>query len=189
MVDVTFPFIILFGGLLAGMVTARVRSHRGARKAVDILVAAICGPLATLTWMKIVPQLLEQAQNQPPISSERASALADLLWFSPVIGGFIGVATVALGYRLAGHGPVRPHESLGEKIGDGLRIVGWVYAIIALMLAVGVVILAFSFDATNFITPVLLIDIFMGAALVLIGWVLTRLFRTPDTQSAVPPPT
>ena len=44
MVDVTFPFIILLGGLLVGIVTARVRRHTGWRKAPDILVAAICGP-------------------------------------------------------------------------------------------------------------------------------------------------
>jgi hypothetical protein len=42
MVDVTFPFIILLGGLLVGVVTARVRRHTA-----DILVAAICGPTAT----------------------------------------------------------------------------------------------------------------------------------------------
>lgn len=37
MVDVTFPFIVLLGGLVVGVVTARVRGHTGRRKAADIL--------------------------------------------------------------------------------------------------------------------------------------------------------
>jgi hypothetical protein len=51
MVDVTFPFVILLGGLLVGIVTARVRRHTGWRKALDILAAAICGPTATWLWI------------------------------------------------------------------------------------------------------------------------------------------
>jgi len=43
---VTLPFIILLGGLLVGLVTARVRRHTGWRKAADILLAAVCGPAA-----------------------------------------------------------------------------------------------------------------------------------------------
>ena len=41
---------------------------------------------------------------------------------------------------------MRPQESWGEKLGDALSIVGWVYAVIALALTVGVVILAVYFD-------------------------------------------
>ncbi len=146
MVDVTFPFIILLGGLLVGIVTARVRRHTGWRKALDILVAAICGPSATMFWVRIVPRLFPSSPEQPYLSRDWAFFLADVLWFSPVIGGFIGVAAVAAGFRLAGHGPVRPQESWGEKLGDGIRVVGWVYAVISVALIVGVVILAFAFE-------------------------------------------
>ncbi len=188
MVDVTFPFIYLLGGLLAGLVTAHVRGHRGGRKAADILVAAICGPLATTAWMTIVPRLVEREPHTPYMSREWASVLADLLWFSPVIGGFIGVLAVAIGYRVAGHAPRRANESWGEKIGAGMRIVGWVYAVIATLLVLGVVILAFSFGEADFITTALLPDLLKGPALILLGWLLARLSRTPDAQSAPPPP-
>jgi hypothetical protein len=46
MVDVTFPLIILLGGLIAGLVTARVHGHTGRHKAADILVAAVSAPPA-----------------------------------------------------------------------------------------------------------------------------------------------
>ena len=99
-----------------------------------------------------------------------AFLLADVLWFSPVIGGFIGVAAVALGFRLAEHGPVRPQESWGEKLGDALRIIGWVYAVISLALIVGVVILALSFESTGVLTPLLFVDLLIGPAIMLFGW-------------------
>lgn len=188
MVDVTFPFIILLGGMLAGLVTAQVRGHRGGRKAADILVAAICGPLATTAWMSIVPRLVEREPDGPYMSREWAFLLSDLLWFSPVIGGFIGVLAVAVGYRIAGHGPHCPNESWGEMLGAGIRIVGWVYAVIATLLVVGIIILAISFGETDFITMALLPDLFKGPALVLLGWLLARLSRTPDAQPAPPPP-
>jgi MFS family permease len=188
MVDVTFPFIILLGGLLVGIVTARVRRHRGWRQALDILVAAICGPIATTLWMRVVPRLFERAPDEPYLSRGWAFVLSDVLWFSPVIGGFVGVAAVAIGFRLAGHGPVRPHEGWGEKIGDGIRIVGWVYAVISLALIVGVVILAVSFESTGVLTPLLFVDLVIGPVIILIGWVIARLFRTADTQPGVPFP-
>jgi hypothetical protein len=188
MVDVTFPFIILLGGLLVGIVTARVRRHGGWRQALDILVAAICGPAATVLWMRVVPHLFTPSPEQPYMSRGWAFLLADVLWFSPVLGGFIGVAAVAIGFRLAGHGPVRPQESWGEKVGDALRIVGWVYAVISLALIVGVVILAFSFESTGVLTPRLFVDLLIGPVIILFGWVIARLFRTPDPQPAVPPP-
>lgn len=188
MVDVTFPFIVLLGGLLAGVVTARVRRHKGWRRALDILVAAICGPSATALWMSVVPHLFPAAPGQPYMSRGWAFFLADVLWFSPVIGGLIGVSAVAIGFRLAGHGPVRPRESWGEKIGDAVRIVGWVYAVIALVLILAVVILAFAFQSTGVLTPWLFVDLLIGAVIILFGWVIARLFRTPDKQPAVPPP-
>jgi hypothetical protein len=141
MVDVTFPFIILFGGPLAAWVTALVRGHRGGPKALDILAAAICGPLATALWMSLASRLFARGPNDPYMSREWASLLSDLLWFSPVIGGFIGVAAVAIGYRIAGCGPVRPQESWGEKLGAAITIVGWVYGVIAVVLTVAVVLL------------------------------------------------
>ena len=188
MVDVTFPFIILLGGLLVGLVTARVRRHTGRRKALEILVAAICGPTATTLWMSVVPHLFTPSPEQPYMSRGWAFFLSDVLWFSPVIGGFIGVTAVAIGFRLAGHGPVRPQESWGENIGDALRIVGWVYAVISLVLIVGVVILAFSFESTGVLTPRLFVDLLIGPVIILFGWVIARLFRTPDTQPAVSSP-
>ena len=188
MVDVTFPFIILLGGLLVGIVTARVRRHTGWRKALDILVAAICGPTATSLWMRVVPHLFERAPDAPYMSRGWAFFLADVLWFSPVIGGFIGVTAVAIGFRLAGRGPVRPRESWGEKLGAALRIVGWVYAVISLALIVGVVILALSLESTGVLTPLLFVDLLIGPVIILFGWVIARLFRTRDTQPAVLPP-
>ena len=189
MVDVTFPFIILLGGPLAAWITALVRGHSGRRTALDILAGTICGPLATTMWMSLAGRLFARGPDEAYMGPGWAHLLADLLGFSPVIGGLIGVTAVAIGYRLAGHGPVRPQESWGEKVGDGLCIVGLVYAVIALALAIGVVILAFFLDATTFITPLLLLDILKGAAIILLGWVLTRLFRTPDAQPTAPPPT
>jgi uncharacterized membrane protein YhdT len=188
MVDVTFPFIILLGGLLVGIVTARVRRHAGWRKALDILVAAICGPTATTLWVRVVPHLFPSSPDQPYLSRDWAFFLADVLWFSPVIGGFIGVTAVAIGFRLAGRGPVRPQESWGEKVGDALRIVGWVYGSISLALIVGVVSLAFSFEATGMLTPLLFVDLVIGPVIVLFGWVIARLFRTPTAQPVAPPP-
>ncbi|MDP1908708.1 MAG: hypothetical protein Q8K85_10430, partial [Hyphomicrobium sp.] len=114
--------------------------------------------------------------------------LADLLWFSPVIGGFIGVAAVALGYRLAGAVRARPQETWGEKLGAALQIVGWVYAVIAVALTAGVVVLAFTYEATGVLSPLLLLDLVKGPVVILIGWVLVRLFRTPDAQPAAPSP-
>ncbi len=128
MVDVTFPFIILLGGLIVGLVTARVRGHTGGRKAADILVAAICGPIATSSWVSVVPRLFARTPDEPFTGREWAFFLADVLWFSPVIGGFIGVAAVAIGYRFAGGKPRRPRESWCEKLGAALQIVGGVYA-------------------------------------------------------------
>lgn len=188
MVDVTFPFIILLGGLLVGLVTARVRGHTGWRKAADILAAAICGPAATSLWMSVVPHLVARTPEEPYMSPGWAFFLADLLWFSPVIGGFIGVAAVALGFRLAGAVPLRPREVWGEKLGAALQIVGWVYAVIAVALTAGVVVLAFAYDATQVLTPVLLLDLVKGPIVILIGWVLVRLFRPPDAQPATPSP-
>jgi hypothetical protein len=184
MVDVTFPFIILLGGLIVGMVTVRVRGHRGHRVAADILAAAICGPLSTWAWMRTVPHLLAGENGAPSeLSPARAYALADLLWFSPVIGGFVGVTAVAIGYRLAGGGPTRPQESSGEKIGAFLRIVGWVYAIIAALLATAIVILAISYGQPDFISVALIPDLLKGAALILAGWGLARLYRTPKARA------
>jgi hypothetical protein len=107
MVDVTFPLIILLGGLIAGLVTARVH-----------------GPAAASLWMSVVPHLVARTPEEPFMSPGWAFFLADVLWFSPVIGGFIGVAAVALG----------------------------------------------------------------GPVVILIGWVLVRLFRTPEAQPAAPSP-
>ena len=188
MVDVTFPFIILLGGLLVGLVTARVRGHTGWRKAADILVAAICGPAATSLWMSVVPHLVQRTPEEPYMSPGWAFFLADVLWFSPVIGGFIGVAAVALGYRLAVAGPLRLQESWGEKLGAALQIIGWVYAVISVALFVGVMILALAYEATGVLSPVLLVDLVKGPVVILIGWVLVRLFRTPDAQPGSPSP-
>jgi hypothetical protein len=186
MVDVTFPFIILLGGLLVGLVTARVRGHTGWRKAADILAAAICGPVGTSLWMSIVPHLVTRTPEEPYVSPGWAFFLADVLWFSPVIGGFIGVAAVALGYRLAGAVPARSQETWGEKLGAALQIVGWVYAVIAVALTAGVGILAFAYDATGVLSPLLLLDLVKGPVVILIGWVLVRVFRAPDAQPAPP---
>jgi hypothetical protein len=180
MVDVTFPFIILLGGLLVGLVTARVRRHTGWRKGADILVAAICGPAATSLWMSVVPHFVERTPAEPYMSPGWAFFLADVLWFSPVIGGFIGVAAAALGYRAAGATLLRPRETWGEKLGAALQIVGWVYTVISVALIAGVIILAFAYEATGVLTPVLLLDLVKGPIVILIGWVLARLFRTPE---------
>jgi hypothetical protein len=188
MVDVTFPFIILFGGPLAAWITALVRGHHGGRKALDILAAAICGPLATATWMSLAGRLFARGPDDPYMSPAWASLLADLLWFSPVIGGFIGVTAVAIGYRIAGYGPVRPQESWGEKVGDAIAIVGWVYAVIALTLTVAVVILAMSFGSTDILSPKLLYDLLVGPLFILVGWALARAFKTPEAQPAAPSP-
>ena len=188
MVDVTFPFIILFGGPLAAWMTALVRGHRGGRKALDILAGAICGPMATTLWMSLAGHLFARGPSDTYMSREWASFLADLLWFSPVIGGFIGVGAVAIGYRIAGYGPVRPQESWGEKIGDAIAIVGWVYAVIALTLTVALVILAIYFGSADFLTLPLLYELLVGPFIVLVGWVLARIFRTQEVQPAPPSP-
>jgi len=79
MVDVTFPFIILFGGPLAAWMTALVRGHRGGRKALDILAGAICGPMATTLWMSLAGHLFARGPSDTYMSREWASFLADLL--------------------------------------------------------------------------------------------------------------
>lgn len=185
MVDVTFPFVILLGGPLAALVTALVRGHRGWRKAADILVAAICGPLAWATWMWVVPWLLE-GRNPAAMHPSLAYLLSDLLWFSPVLGGFMGLALVAVAFRLAGTPPVRPGETVGEKLGDAIRIVGYVYGTIGLLLAIALVALAIAVGETQVLSVMLLFDVAVGAFIVLIGWALARASRRIAAATAKP---
>ena len=161
MVDVTFPFIILLGGLLVGLVTARVRRHTGWRKG---RYPRRCDmrPRRNIALDECLPRFVERTPAEPYMSPGWAFFLADVLWFSPVIGGFIGVAAVALGYRAAGATLLRPRETWGEKLGAALQIVGWVYAVISVTLIAGVIILAFAYEATGVLTPVLLLDLVKG---------------------------
>jgi hypothetical protein len=185
MVDVTFPFVILFGGPLAALVTALVRRHRGWRRVADILVAAICGPLTWTGWMLVVPRLLD-GRDPAATHPSLAYLLSDLLWFSPVIGGFFGLALVAVAYGIVGAPPVRPGETVGEKLGDAIRIVGYVYGIIGLALAIALVALAIAMGETQVLSVMLLFDVAVGAYIVLIGWALERASRRIGAATAKP---
>jgi hypothetical protein len=116
------------------------------------------------------------------MSREWASFLADLLWFSPVIGGFFGVAAVAIAYRIAGHGPVRPQELgrearrrdrhhrlglCGDRVDANRRP---------------------RDSSTDFLALPLLYELLVGPFIVLVGWVLARIFRTPEAKPAPPSP-
>ncbi len=182
MVDVTFPFIILLGGPLAALVTALVRGHQGWRKAADILAASICGPLAVAIWMRVVPGLIG-TNPETQISPALSFLLADLLWFSPVFGGFIGLAIVAAAFRLAGAAPRHPGDNWVRKLGDGVRIVGYVYAIIGLVLAIALVALAAAVGETQVVSVALLYDVVVGAVVVLLGWVIGSFAPKPASPA------
>jgi len=188
MVDVTFIFVLLLGGPLAALVTALVRRHRGRRLALDLLAGLICGPLGTPAWVNLAGFLFARGPDDAPMSRELAFFLADVFWFSPVIGGFVGVGAVALAYRLAGAAPTRPRESWGEMLGAIIRIVGYVYAVIAVALTVGVIILAFAYEATGILSLRLFFDLLIGPIVVLVGWGLARVFNAPNAQPGSPPP-
>ena len=69
MVDVTFPFIILLGGPLAGVDHGPgARAHAvGAKRSISS-PAAICGPLATTLWMSVAGRLFARGPDEPYMS-------------------------------------------------------------------------------------------------------------------------
>lgn len=174
MVDPTSFFIVLLGGALVGLVTARVRDHALVRSALDIGAGAVGGFFGTPIWIAFVQHVLPRiAEPLPEASQQFASILSTLYYVSPILGGFLGVAIVALAYRLL-MGASR-QEPWVAKIGDYVRIVGIVYLVVAVCLTVAVVALAAAQSRWDVaLSPALLIDLAYGTAIVLAGWAMRR---------------
>lgn len=174
MVDPTFFFGVLFGGALVGLVTARVRDHDLVRSVLDAGAGAVGGFFGTPIWIAFVQHVLPRiAEPLPEASQQFASILSSLYYVSPILGGFLGVAIVALVYRLLKGVP--REEPWMAKLGDYVRIVGIVYLIVAVCLTVAVVALAAAQSRWDLASsPALFIDLAYGTAIVFTGWAMRR---------------
>jgi hypothetical protein len=174
MVDSTSFFVVLFGGALVGLVTARVRDHGLVRSALEVGAGAIGGFFGTPIWIAFVQHILPRiAEPLPEASPHFASILSTFYYVSPILGGFLGVALVALAYRLLQGAPRQ--EPWMAQLGDYVRIVGIVYLIVAVCLTVAVVALAAAQSRWDIAaSPALLIDLAYGTAIVLAGWAMRR---------------
>lgn len=181
MVDVTFFFVILLGGALVGLVSGLVRRRGLAGTAVEVVVGDLFGILAGFAVLNfpiiatIVSALLgPEALQNPAVGGW----MADLVYLSPVIGGFIGVGLVALVRRIM-LGRTRD-VSWGYLVGEFLKIAGYVLLIIALALIIATLALIGSFGAPDGFNPIVLLnDLVLPGLLIASGWVLTRAFRQP----------
>jgi hypothetical protein len=178
MVDVMFIVTILLGGPLVGVVAALVRGHDLRRACIEIAAAAAAGPLAAKAWTSVASNLVPLLVAAPERLSPRAAMLlSDIRYLSPVIGGFIAVAAVALVYRWR-YG-TRRDESWLAGLGDAIRVVGIVYLLIAGVLSAALAGLAGYQGRWDFVRlGPMLADLFYGTLLVLTGWAMTRAARS-----------
>ncbi len=174
MVDPTFLFVILFGGALVGFATARVRGHSSGRTALDIAAGVIGGFFGTPLWIAFVQHVLPRIA--PPLTEMPrgvAFLLSDIYYMSPIVGGLLAVATLALINRLiwAPEGT----EPWLAKAGDGVKIIGIVYLIVSALLTVALTAVAAMQNQWGVIAPAaLILDLAYGAFIVLTGWAMVR---------------
>jgi hypothetical protein len=174
MAEPTSFFVVLLGGALVGLVTARVRDHDMLRSVLDVAAGAVGGFFGTPIWIAFVQHVLPRIAEPLPEASPRfASILSAFYYVSPILGAFLGVAIMALAYRLLKGTPRQ--EPWMAKLGDYVRIVGIVYLIVAVCLTVAVVALAAAQSRWDVaLSPALLIDLAYGTAIVLAGWAMRR---------------
>lgn len=177
MVDATFLFVLLFGGALVGTVTAAVRGHRPGRKAIDIIAGTLGGFAGTPLWIAFARHGLPHIIGKPEETSTRvALLLADVYYYSPVIGGFLAVGLVALVARFTA--TTRQPEPFIAKLGDFIRIVGIVYLTIVLAVLVALIAFAAAYNGWSFVQPVLIVEPLIATAIVLGGGALARWARS-----------
>lgn len=179
MVDATFLFVVLLGGALVGLVTARVRGHDRRRASLEILVGMVAGFAGGPLWIAFAENVLPVLV---PPSAELGLGwlflLSDAYYVSPIVAAFVAMALVALGYRWIGG--ARREESWLALSGDVATIVGIVYLTVSLCLTLALIAAAAYFGRWDLISPAaLLIDLSYGAAFVLAGWSMSRLARQP----------
>ena len=99
MVDATFIFVLLFGGALVGLVSGLVRRRGSAGASIEVVAGAVFGWIGPGLLMHVpgVSQAMLAALRRFGVD-EQSAALAgsDVVYLSPVIGGFVGVAAVSL---------------------------------------------------------------------------------------------
>lgn len=177
MVDVTFIFVVLLGGALVGFVTANVRGHAGWRKALDILAGTLGGFAGTPLWLALVQHVIPRiAGPVAEMSPTTAAMLSNLYYFSPVLGGFLGVAIVALVYRVVlGK---RNAEPWPVTAGQVIQIAGIIYFTVAVCLTLALVALAAAHARWDLIDPkALVVDLAIGAVIVMAGRSLAHAAR------------
>jgi hypothetical protein len=178
MVDVTFLLVVLLGGALVGLVTARVRGHGRKRALLDVAAGMVGGFAGTPLWLAVFRHVVVRIVPIDGMSPRAAALLSDIHYLSPIIGGFVGVGAVSLVYRYGlGH---RTHEPWSAWLGDMLKVVGIVYLVVALCLTLALLAVAAYFARWEVIYPAaVVIDLVYGAALFAAGWILTRVSSRP----------
>lgn len=170
MVDVTFPFMMLFGGALTGWIASLVLRHGRGARAADILIAGVSG-FALGSAAVGTPFLGWIAATYPAY----AALTSDLLFASPLIGALLGLAMLAL-YRRYVLGQRRSVSWLA-RIGEGLMIVGGVGAAVGASLIGLFVILFFALKDHGLESipfAAMLPQLLPGLAVLALGYLLRR---------------
>lgn len=177
MVDPTFLLVALLGGTLVGYVTQRVRGHEGWRRAFDIAGGTLGGFAGTPLWLAFLTHVLPVFVPTPSdVSAGAAALLSNLYYFSPILGGFLGVGLVALIDRVISRRPRRePWLLIGGHL---VQIAGIVYLAVAAGLTVALAALAaFQGQWDILVSSAPLIDLAAGLAILAAGWVMARYAR------------
>ena len=175
MVDITFPVIILFGGLIVGLIASIATGAHGRHRFANLAAGAV-GGWAGAGVAVGTPLLRSLAQTAP----EWGPVAGDLLWWSPVIGGFAGVILVWL-VRRFGLG-IRREATFARVSGEILMTVGGVLTVISLLMTAGMVSLYFTIrDHGMEQLPVdgLLADLLPGLILLGAGYLVVRFLAKP----------
>jgi hypothetical protein len=178
MVDVTFIFVVLLGGALVGVATAKVRRHDGRRKVFDILGGTIGGIAGTPLWVAFVqdvlPGIAGPVTEMPPGAG---ALLSNIFYFSPVLGGFLGVGIVALVFRLALPDSARADPWI-VKAAQMIEIAGIVYLTMAVCLTLALVVVAAAQARWDLVSPqALALDLAIGIAIIVAGRSLVHAAR------------
>lgn len=179
MVDVTYIFVVLLGGGLVGLVSGLVRKRGFAGTVAEVVVGDLFGIVAgsTVIQYPILATIASAVLGPEALKDPKVGlAMADVVYLSPVIGGFIGVGLVAFVRRFVLG--MRRDVSLGYLLGELIKIVGYVLLIIALALIAATLALIAKFGAPGgFEATMLLHDLVLPAILIASGWALTWVFR------------
>jgi hypothetical protein len=174
MIDPTFVLVTFLGGTLVGFVTQRVRDHRGWRKVFDIAAGTVGGFVGTPLWIAVLTRVLPVFAPVPTdVPPSAAALISNLYYFSPIIGGFLGVGLVALADRALVRS--RHQEPWQRVAGHALQIAGIVYLVVAAFLTAalaGLAALQSEWDILYSSAP--LVDLAAGLAITAIGWAIAR---------------